>query len=480
MSSTHRPACMLSLCLAVLAAAPAVADDPLDVEIWDLEAVDADGKGVHEALASTALVTFEAVCLNAPEDMLNTEGDFGMWQVYVQGLATNPAPYNQGGIALWAGAFFPDYPPYTGSLSPGDHVQVTGYVGDHNGKVNCNSRHGMVDQFQVTLLGHVGMPQAQVIPSIADCNDFDTTDSDSDGVVDRATGGDRWQGQWCQLKGVRLVDPSAGWANGTAVPITDASAGTLDMFCGDVGNFDTTIPPPGKFNLTAIFDQEDTSGEPYHAGYRMWPLAYNTTHFLLWGDADTDGDVDILDAGDLLDSYTGDGGSGMTWAQGDFNTDGDVDILDAGDLLANYTGTGGGPPLASAGVQPGTAAGTYDPATGEILLSADGIEFLYVYAEGLLTGEDPNLSFLTGGFVTDDSDDLIGFWAMNNPQTFADASLGNVAALGLGEGDLTLTYQAGLTAGQVKTSLTILPEPASLALAGLGLTTVLLRRKSRE
>ena len=120
------------------------------------------------------------------------------------------------------------------------------------------------------------------------------------------------------------------------------------MFCGDMGNFDTTTPPKGKFNLTAIFDQEDTTGTPYHNGYRMWPLDYSTTHFLLWGDTDSDGDVDLQDdVQQLLANYNGFTGTGKVWSQGDFNGDGDVDLFDAGDLLANYTGTDGGPPLLS-------------------------------------------------------------------------------------------------------------------------------------
>jgi len=469
---------VLSLCIAVFGVATWTAPAAALEEIWDLEAVDAHGEGVHWALDPATEVTFEGVCLNAPEDMLDTSV---MWQVYVQGLPTNPAPYDRGGIALWAGTFFPDYPPYTGSLSPGDHVQVTGYLGFHNGKVNCNSRHGMVDQFEVTLLGSIDVPQPQVIPSIADCNYFDATDSDGDGRMDRETGGERWQGQWTRLEGVQLVDPSAGWVNGTAVPITDASGETLDMFCGDMGNFDTTTPPKGKFNLTAIFDQEDTTGTPYHNGYRMWPLDYSTTHFLLWGDTDSDGDVDLQDdVQQLLANYNGFTGTGKVWSQGDFNGDGDVDLFDAGDLLANYTGTDGGPPLLSTTASPGTASGTYDALTGEIALSADGIEFLLIEGEGLLTGEAPDFSFLDGSFVEDNCDDALGFWAMNNPQTFTDASLGTVAAVDLGEDDLTLTYQAGFTADQVTVPLTVIPEPASLALLGAGLTTILFRHRRRR
>jgi len=473
-------ACPRRTCLSLLAVGLAVAvmvtpAAGLD-EIWDLEAVNANGEGVHHDLSTTDPVTFEGIVLNDPEDMLDTSL---MWQVFVQALPTNAPPYDKGGIALWAGSFFPGtYPPYAGSLDPGDKVKVTGYLMTHNGKTNVNNRHGGVDQFEIEYLSHPGLPDPQVIPSIADCNYFDTTDSDGDGRMDRATGGERWQGQWSRLEGVRLVDPAAGWVNGTAVPITDASGEALDMFCGDMGNFDTTTPPKGKFNLTAIFDQEDTTGTPYHAGYRMWPLDYSTTHFLLWGDTDRTGDVNLVDAGNLLANFTGASGSGKSWADGDFNEDGDVDLQDAGDLLLNFTGAGGGPLLClCGGAAAGTAVGAYDPDTGEITLSAAGIEYLRIDGEGLLTGEDPGWSFLTGSFVDDDCDDFLGFWAMNNPQTFTDESIGAVAATGLSEGDLTLVYQAGLDTDQVTIPLTIVPEPATLALVGLGLAAAAIRRR---
>jgi hypothetical protein len=487
MSHEHGKRAVLNLCLAAVAFAAAAAPAAALEEIWDLEAVDANGNGTHPALSTTDTVTFQGVVLNDPDEMLDTTVQ---WQMYVQALPTNPAPYNQGGIALYANAWYMMpinvWPRYGTDYAPGDVVEVAGLLGFHNGKTNLNERHDPTQPFTVTTISTGPVPDPQVIPSIAACNYFDPTDSGGDGAPDRATGGERWQGQWVRLEGVSLLDPGAGWANGTAVPITDASGQTLDMFCGYLGNFDTVLPPPGTFNLTAIFDQEDTTGKPYHAGYRIWPLAYNTAHFLLWGDADTDGDVDLLDAGSLLANYTGMGGSGMVWGQGDFNADGDVDLLDAGELLRNYTGMGGGPagggvPMpVGAGLPPGTAAGTYDPSTGEVVLSADGIKFLYIYGEGLLTGEDPDLSFLnlSADSAVDDHDNIIGFLDMENAQTFTDASLGNVAALGLGEGDLTLTYQASLTGGnQVAVPLAIVPEPTTLGLAAVGLTRILLRRR---
>jgi len=472
-----RPAILIVALLLGLPAAPAAGLD----EIWDIEAVNALGEGIHPDLQTTDTVTFKGIVLNDPDAMLDTAFQ---WQLYVQALATSPAPYDRGGVALYANAWYMPpvntWPRYSTDFAPGDVVEVTGLLGFYNGKTNLNERHNPLDAFTITRIGSGPLPDPQVIPGIANCSTFDTTDSDSDGLPDRDTGGERWQGQWCRLEGVRLVVPAAGWGNGLTVSITDDSGGTLDMLCGYLGTFDTAAAPTGRFNLTAIFDQEDADGTAdYHQGYRMWPLDYTTTHFLLWGDTDSNGSVDLTDAGALLGQYTGAAGSGKVWSNGDFNGDGDVDLQDAGDLLLNFTAAGGGPLPASLPVSPGTAAGSYDPATGEIILSADGIEYLMVSGQGLLNGaEAPDWSFLTVGFVDDDCDDFLGFWAMNNPQTFGDESIGLVAALGLADGDLTLTYQAGFTSPQVTVPLTVLPEPATVALVAAGLTAAVLRRRT--
>jgi hypothetical protein len=52
------------------------------------------------------------------------------------------------------------------------------------------------------------------------------------------------------------------------------------------------------------------------------------------GDTDHDGDVDLIDLGNLAGGYGLTGGA--TWEQGDFDGDGDVDLVDLGTLAGNY------------------------------------------------------------------------------------------------------------------------------------------------
>jgi len=293
-------------------------------ELWDIEAVDATGEGTHPGIASTDPVTFQGIVLNAPGDMLDTTWQ---WQLYVQALPGNPAPFNQGGIACYANGWYGGtWPRYDTDFAPGDVVEITGLLGFYNGKTNLNERHNPMNLFTIATLGAGALPDPQVVPSIAEAILFDLT---------RATGGERYQGQWCQLRGASLTDPAAGWGNGTLVPITDGSGATLPMLCGSLGNFDTASPPPGTFNLTAIFDQEDDNGDgDYHDGYRMWPLAFDATHFQIWGDTDLNMVVDETDRQTVLASMAA-GLANPTWADGDFNADGIVDQTDLDALAVN-------------------------------------------------------------------------------------------------------------------------------------------------
>jgi hypothetical protein len=52
------------------------------------------------------------------------------------------------------------------------------------------------------------------------------------------------------------------------------------------------------------------------------------------GDTNQDGDVDLVDLGNLATYYGAT--SGATWGNGDFDNDGDVDLVDLGGLAGNY------------------------------------------------------------------------------------------------------------------------------------------------
>jgi len=454
-------------------------------EIWDLEEVDMAGTGVHPSLSSLddqpeAWVTFRGVVLNAPDDMLDTAMQ---WQVFVQALPDNPAPYDRGGIALYANTWYGGpantWPRYSTDYALGDVVEVHGLMMDYNGKVNLNERHWPENVFTVAKLDTGPVPEPVLIPSIAACNYFDPNDADADGKPDRNAGGERYQAQWCRLEGVRVAD-AAGWGNGSGVPITDDSHQTLTLYCGSMGDFDAYAAPGGKFNVTAIFDQEDETGQPWHGSYRMWPLRFNQIE--MWGDADLDSDVDLLDVGTVAAHWTGAGGpQSKDWSQGDFDGDGDVGLLDVGEMSRNWTGSRDDltPPGGEMPVPPGGpwAEATYDPDTGEVIVSATEVEYLRIDAPGVLTGDDPDWGFLVGSYFADDSDGFTGFWAMNNAQTFSSQSLGYVAVPGSGYGELTLVYEGAFGNGQI--TVPVVPEPTTWMLLVLGAAAALVRRGKR-
>jgi hypothetical protein len=213
----------------------------------------------------------------------------------------------------------------------------------------------------------------------------------------------------------------------------------------------------------------------------MWPMKFNQIE--MWGDTNLDSDEDLMDVGTTAGNWTGAGSpQGRTWAQGDFDKDQDVDLVDVGNMSQNWTGSRDSLPAPAAAEMPlppdsPWASATYDPATGEIVVSASDVQYLRIDGPGLLTGDDPDWSFLAGGYLDDDSDGFTGFWAMNNPQTFAGQSIGNVAATGLACGDLMLIYEGTFGSGQV--SVPVAPEPAGLTLLALGAVAAMKRRRPR-
>jgi quercetin dioxygenase-like cupin family protein len=291
------------------------------VEIWDLEAVDAIGWGTHPDLATSNPVTFQGVVLNAPGDMLNPATQ---WQMYVQALPT-AALANQGGIALYANAFYMPaintWPRYSTAFQAGDVVEVTGLIAFYNGKTNLNERHNPLNVFTVMLLGAGALPDPWLIPSIADAITFDAT---------CATGGERYQSQWCRLTGAEVA--SGTWAADQQLSITDVGGGTLGLKLGYAGVWGDA--PGGKFNLTAIFDQEDVDADAdgvYDEAYRLWPLAADQIE--RWGDVNLDGIVNVTDRSLVKGNL---GLTGAAWADGDFDGDGVVTGVDLAELNRNF------------------------------------------------------------------------------------------------------------------------------------------------
>ncbi len=238
--------------------------------IWSTQVVDVTGTGIYSAISSsTQTVSIRGVALNASTEYLPAAAAWGpaIFQVYVQSLE---AP--RGGIALFEGYFSgnvgADF--LALGIEAGDIVEATGLLANNAGKVNMNSRHGAVDTFTLKIAQKsAGIPDPIEIPSIADCNFFDTTDTVAGENQYRRKGGELYQAQWSVLKGVHLQ--SGTWANGETVVITDSSGGTLDMLLSAMGDFTGATVPTGNFDVVGLFDQEDGNSDgDFHDGYRIW------------------------------------------------------------------------------------------------------------------------------------------------------------------------------------------------------------------
>ncbi len=241
-----------------------------------------------------------------------------------------------------------------------------------------------------------------------------------------------------------------------------------------------------------------TGGTP--ADLEDYALAWHTLHdedaILRTGDADLDGDVDYgenpitqpgSDGVSDLNRLIANAGttSGAEWTDGDFDSDGDVDygenpitqpgsdgVSDLNLLIANVSSS----PAVGADQASGVAQMVYNEVTGEVLLDhGGGIANMTIYT--IAGGIDPN--DVDPFFSTDPTD------AQNNQLVFFDAnglatgedSIGACLLPGLDPGsEVLLYYQA--TGGSVTPGvITVVPEPATTVLLGLGGAAALIRRK---
>jgi len=221
------------------------------------------------------------------------------------------------------------------------------------------------------------------------------------------------------------------------------------------------------------------------------------------GDVDCDCDVDIDDILIVFPNFTGPGSHGKTRKQGDvegghlppfpfdpcpYKYDGDVDVADILTIFGAFTG-----PLDEAGLVGAAEAGDpsvpdliYDPATGEVILSADGSAIIGYSLKSagafLAGGHTPIL----GGVSTSLSTELA-----EAALSSSDGSIGFVLPTGLDLAALMAllsenTVSTGLGAPLVPFDLVVLgpavPEPAAVmltAVALLGLAAMGARRRKR-
>jgi len=324
---------------------------------WEIQAVDENGLGTHPKVGADPTdpnnrVVVEGIALNSPDELVDTRYS---WMLVVQGEGDDHA-----GTQAWAGSFYQPWPDvYPTDIQPGDRVRITGFIANFLGKININERHSPAPQmnFQVEVLERgVGMPEPELIPSIADCNFFDQT---------RLSGGEWYQSRWVRLNDVWIA--AGQWAPDHQLTITDSTGETLGLMLSSQGDFAGYPEPRGPFDVIGIFDQEPWPLKPfppppYTDYYRIWVKRFE--HILVHGDLDRDGDVDLTDFALFQTCFTGPaeaatlpahgrhGGSAGRHRHrmvdeplypprcetGDMDHDGDIDMLDFQQFVMCFTG----------------------------------------------------------------------------------------------------------------------------------------------
>ncbi len=259
--------------------------------IFDLQAVDANGNPTDPMVNADPIpanrVTVQGIALNSPTDLSVIDPSSPPWWQYWQVYVQSEVPGEPAGIAVfqgrpWAQSWPPPYP----DVVAGDRVEVEGFVSDHRGKSNINTRHSAAPQmdFTVSVLDHPGVPDPVEIPNLADCTYFSNERVDEAGK----RGGEFYQAQWCKLSNVWIVDPPAedppwgdgwGWEPGKSVLVTDASGATLPLYFSGVGDILDYAQPTMPFSVVGRFDQEDPGTDigggvtAYTENYRLWVLS---------------------------------------------------------------------------------------------------------------------------------------------------------------------------------------------------------------
>lgn len=260
---------------------------------------------------------------------------------------------------------------------------------------------------------------------------------------------------------------------------------TADMLAPYVNN--------GRKYQIDIFDSYGSSSWAW-VGFDNLRIPGTLTTPYLPGDTDGDGDIDNTDLGKAFGSFTGPRSpvpfnkfDGLAHADGDFDGDGDVTNTDLGAALGNFTGPNVVVTSTEFSILSNHAAQLiYNPDDGVVTLDATNApngritNFVIKSDGGLLLTDDT--TFPTASFFTTNLNIEIS-WTDGTAVGFEGQHiLGKILAAGLTESEFlaaitTATYTGPLgTGGNQPFELVYLPEPASVALVGMG-TLLLVRRR---
>lgn len=240
------------LCLALLIVAPVFAQ--VITPIAEINAINEEGNPTFAGLQTMDRYTIEGVALNTAS-AFNGKTDSGAADTsFILFLLDDT-----GGIEVYSGSWYNGGLAIQSDVKQGDRVQVTGLTGHYGGQTNMNDRHNPDQKFSVKVLSSGNTIPVITLENLAGATDFDWT---------RQTGGEYYQGRLVTIKNVKIAE--GVWGADEDLTIVDALGNTLPIHLYFATNSWNQTQPEGYFNITGVFNQEDTEA-PYTGGYQLWP-----------------------------------------------------------------------------------------------------------------------------------------------------------------------------------------------------------------
>lgn len=242
----------LVLFVAFLASLPVLAQTI--TPIADINAIDEQGNPTFAGLKTTDRYTIEGVALNTAS-AFNGKTDSGAADTSFILFVLD----NTSGIEVYSGSWYNGGLAIQSDVKQGDRVQVTGLTGHYGGQTNMNDRHNADQKFSVKILSSGNPIPVITLENLAGATTFDWT---------RQTGGEYYQGRVVTVKNVKIAE--GVWGADEDLTIVDALGNTLPIHLYFATNSWNQVKPEGYFNITGVFNQEDTEA-PYTEGYQLWP-----------------------------------------------------------------------------------------------------------------------------------------------------------------------------------------------------------------